>query len=160
MKKNKPTENPYVRLRNRAFSATPEQLGLSLKGGKTAVYGVVMDWDVGGGIATLVAFQTGDASMYFSGGGGLIGGGQHASVNKAAKIFVKKAQEYFEKTSKAEATPLPEKNCITFYLLTNKGKFAAQELLKNFDNSTSPWLELFEEGNNLINELRTTSEGK
>ncbi len=33
---------------------------------KTIVYGAVMDWDIGGAVATVVAFQTGDASLYIS----------------------------------------------------------------------------------------------
>jgi hypothetical protein len=43
-------------------------------------------------------------------------------------------------------------------MLTNKGTFSAQEQLKNFDNRTSAWLPLFEEGNKVITELRIVEE--
>lgn len=42
-------ENPFEALRNRAFSTTPQQLGLSLPADKIVVYGVIMDWGLGDG---------------------------------------------------------------------------------------------------------------
>ena len=153
-------DNRFQDLRNMALSVTPEQLQITLPTNQTKIYGVVMDWDLGEGIATFISFSTGDASMYLSSGGGLIGGGQHENVSLAAKAFIEKAQQYFDKTTKIDSTPLPDKNCVRFYFMTNKGKFSAQENLKNFDNNSSPWLPLFEEGNKVISELRLTQEIK
>ena len=93
-----------------------------------------------------------------SSGGGLIGGGHHENASVAAKTFVDKAQQYLDKTTKVDSTPLPDKNCVRFYFMTNKGKFTAQENLKNFDNNSSAWLPLFEEGNKVITELRLIQE--
>lgn len=93
-------ENAFEGLRNMAFTATPAQLGLSLTTDKTVVYGVVMDWEMGGATATTVSYQTGDASLYLSSGGGVIGGGQHQNVNSAAKQFVSLAQTFLDKTTK------------------------------------------------------------
>lgn len=146
-------QNRYQELRNIALSVTPQQLGLTLPD-QTKVFGVVMDWDLGEVIATLISFETGDASMYLSSGGGVIVGSGHENVINAVKTFVTKAQTFLDKTSKTETTPLPDKNCVRFYLLTNKGKFTAQEELKNIGNNTSFWLPLFEEGNKVIKELR------
>jgi hypothetical protein len=75
-------ENAFEGLRNMAFTATPEQLGLSLPADKTVVYGVIMDWEMGGATATTVSYQTGDASLYLSSGGGVIGGGWTTSKCK------------------------------------------------------------------------------
>jgi len=44
--------------------------------------------------------------------------------------------------------------------MTDRGKFTAQENLKNFDNNSSAWLPLFEEGNKVITELRLIQEKK
>lgn len=158
MKVHNVSENHYQDLRNMALRVTPEQLHLSLPADRTKVFGVIMDWDLGEGIATFVSFETGDASMYLSSGGGMIGGSGHENVVNAAKAFVARAQNYLEKASKVENTPLPDKNCVRFYMLTNKGTFSAQEQLKNFDNRTSAWLPLFEEGNKVITELRIVEE--
>ena len=153
-------DNRFLDLRNMAFAVTPEQLQITLPTDQIKIYGVIMDWDLGDGTATFISFSTGDASMYLSSGGGLIGGGQHENVSTAAKAFIDKAQQYLDKTTKIDSTPLPDKNCVKFYFMTNKGKFTAQENLKNFDNSSSPWLPLFEEGNKVISELRLIQEKK
>jgi len=153
-----PTENPFDGLRGMAFGVTPEQLGLSLSADSTLVYGVVMDMGMNGGTATIVSYKTGDASMYLSSGGGVIGGGQHPKVNSAAKLFVRMAQNYLDKSVKTDATPVPDKDDVIFYLLTNKGVYKGQIQLKKFEDSSSPWNGLFEEGNKVITELRLTGQ--
>jgi hypothetical protein len=117
-----------------------------------------MDWEMGGATASTVAYQTGDASLYLSSGGGVIGGGQHQNVNSASKQFVSLAQTFLDKTTKTETTPLPATDEVKFYLLTNQGIFVGKETMKNFENNSSAWLKLFEEGNNVLTELRKTSE--
>jgi len=151
-------ENAFDGLRNMAFSATPEQLKLSLPTDKTIVYGIIMDWGMNGATATIVSYQTGDASLYLSSGGGVIGGGQHENLSSAAKHFVSLGQSFLDKATKTEKTTLPETDVIKFYLLTNKGIFVGQEQMKNFENRSSTWLSLFEEANLLLTELRKTTE--
>lgn len=157
-KRNQTKDNAYEELRNMAFKTTPEQLNLSLPTEKMIVFGVVMDWEMGGATATTVAYLTGDASLYLSSGGGVIGGGQHQNVNSASKQFISLAQTFLDKTAKAEKTSLPKTNEIKFYFLTNKGVYVGQEQMKNFENNSSLWLKLFEEANNVLTELRKTSE--
>lgn len=151
-------ENAFEGLRNMAFNATPEQLEISLPPDKTIVYGVVMDWEMGGATATTVSYQTGDASLYLSSGGGFIGGGQHQNVNNAAKQFVSLAQTFLDKTAKTETTSLPLTDEVKFYLLTNNGIFVGQEHIRNFENNSSSLLNLFKEGNNVLTEIRKVSE--
>ena len=143
-----------------ALNVTPEQLQISLPADKTKVFGVLMDWDFGDRIATFVSFSNGEASMYLSTGGGVIGAGEYKNVSKVAKAFVEMAQKKFDKVTKIDSTPLPDKSCVRFYFMTNKGKFTAQEDLKNFNNKSSIWLPLFEEGNKLILELKSIQEKK
>ena len=151
-------DEAFEGLRNMAFSSTTEQLGLSFPTDKTIVYGVVMDWGINGVVATTVAYQTGDASFYLSSGGGVIGGGQNQNVNSAAKQFVKSAQAFLDLTNKTETTSLPEDDVIKFYFLTNNGIYAGQESMSNFKSNNSPWLQLFKDGNDVLTELRLTSE--
>ncbi|MBP5984332.1 MAG: hypothetical protein KA734_11435 [Fluviicola sp.] len=153
-----PKNNPYNDLRNMALGATAEQLQLKLSDDKTEIYGVVMDWDVGEGTATLVSFTTGDASLYLSSGGGFIGGGGHDNVLNAINCFINKSGSYLDRASKIETTILPDKNGLTFYFLTNKGKFKATEQMQNIESGKSQWLDLFEEANKLITEIRIVSE--
>jgi hypothetical protein len=159
VKKQELKENSYDGLRNMAFAVTVSQLGLTdLKA--SDIYGVIMDWDLGEGIMTLITYKTGDASMYLSTGGGVIGGGQHKNVNKASKQFIKLADKYLDKAVKTDLTTIPDKNCVRFYFLMTKGKYFAQEKMINFENKTSQWLDYFEEANKVITELRLTTEKK
>jgi len=150
-------ENAFEGLRNMAFSVTPQQLGLSLSTDETVVYGVIMDWEMGGATATTVSYQSGDASLYLSSGGGVIGGGQHQNVSSAAIQFVSVAQTFLDKTTETKTTPLPSTDEVKFYLLTNKGVFVGQEEMRSFEDNSSDWVKLFEEGNNVLGELRETS---
>ena len=59
--KSEEQENPFNDLRQMALSVTPERLGLA-SSDETKVFGIVMDWDLGNGIATVVAYETGDAN--------------------------------------------------------------------------------------------------
>jgi hypothetical protein len=151
-------DNPFEELRNIALNATADQLGLQITEDLTKVYGIVMDWDIGNGVVTTVSYETGDASMYLSSGGGVIGGGQHDNVRAVVGPYIKLGQGYLGKATKTETTPLPDKNCVRFYLLTNRGIYYAQEEMVNIENETSYWLPVFVEANKVLTELRLTSE--
>lgn len=151
-------ENNFESLRDKAFKVRPDQLGLVLPANQTVVYGVIMDWEMGNATATTVAYLSGDASLYLSSGGGVIGGGKHQSVNRAAKQFMAVAQDFIDETTKTETTILPSSDEVIFYLLTNKGIYRGKEQMKNFENNSSAWIKLFEEGNKVINELHQISQ--
>jgi len=151
-------QNTFNDLRAIAFGMSPKDLALSLPPDKTVVYGIIMDWGIDTSTVMVVSFQTGDASLYLSTGGGVIGGGQHQNVSNASKQFVDLGQGYLDKATKTETTALPHPDEVKFYLLTNKGTFVGQDLMKNFENSASPWLPLFEAGNKVLTELRLTTE--
>lgn len=151
-------ENNFTSLRDMAFKVTPDQLGFKLPVEQTVVYGLIMDWEMGNATASTVAYQSGDASLYLSSGGGVIGGGKHPNVNKAAKEFVSTAQTFLDQTTQTETTALPSADQVIFYLLTNKGTYLGKEQMENFENNTSPWIRLFEEGNKVLNELHQTSQ--
>ena len=68
---------------------------------------VLMDWNVGGSVATLVAFDDGTVSLYLSSGGGIIGAGAHANVARAAAPFREQAHAILSKLSPATTFPLP-----------------------------------------------------
>ncbi len=151
-------ENPFNGLRQMALDVTSEQLGIESTDDNTKAFGIVMDWDLGNGIATVSAFETGDASMYLSSGGGVIGGGQHENVRKAVFEYLKIGQKFLDKSTKTKETPLPEKNTVNFYFLTNKGKYVGKESIPNIEGENSDWIMLFEEANKVLTELRLTTE--
>jgi len=155
IKKTKVTENLYPELRNKALTITASELNLNSKENMASVFGVVMDWDIGEAIATVVAFNTGDVSLYISAGQIYIGGIGHENVRNAGLSFINESQSYLSLATMTNDTRLPDKGCVKFYLLTNKGKFAFQETVENLSNNNSKWSKLFDLGNNIITEYRT-----
>jgi len=152
------SENPFNGLRQMALDVTPEQLGIEKTNDKIKVFGIVMDWNLGEGIATVSAFETGDASMYLSSGGGVIGGGQHENVRKTVLEYIEIGKGYIQKTKKTKETPLPKKDMVNFYFLTSHGKYFGEESIANIENEKSEWIKLFEEANNVLTELRLTTD--
>ena len=153
-------DNPYSDLRNMALNATRQQLEIKDSPEDYKVFGIVMDWGVGDGTATLTAFLSGDASLYLSYGGGIIGGFAHEKVKQSALNFLRKAQEYLDMTSKTKSTLLPIKNEVKFYFLTDDGRFVATEEMQNIKNHSSKWYDLFIEANKVIKELRLLTTDK
>jgi hypothetical protein len=147
-------QNLFLRLRGQAFSVTPGQLNLVLDMAKTSVFGTVMDWNIGDVIMTVVAFQTGDASLYLSTGQVFIGGCTHENINRAALFFVNEAQKYLSMSTITYTNPLPDKGCVRFYLRTNKGDHTIQENIASLENRSSKCSRLFKLGHNLISEYR------
>jgi hypothetical protein len=149
-----PAENPYHDLRMLALNVTPEDLGLEFSEDVVHTYGVVMDWDRGGGVATLIAFQTGDASIYFSNGGGIMGGVQHPAVAESAKAFVADANIYLTEAEPAERAPLPDLMHIRYYFLTNAGVYSVQDVPPGTEEFGTIFEPFFAKANAVITELR------
>jgi hypothetical protein len=151
-------ENAFKDMRDMAFQVSPRDLGLSMQEDKTIIYGIIMDWGMPSATATIVSYQTGDASLYLSSGGGVIGGGKHENVSSAAKELVRLAQKFINDATITQTTPLPKEDSVKFYFLTNKGMYVGEEGIENLENRSSKWVELFEEGNKVLGEIRKTSE--
>jgi hypothetical protein len=158
-RKIRPKDNPYMALRGRMFELTPEEMGLVLSA-EERCYAIIMDMGLGDATATLVSIIDGNASMYLSTGGGIIGGYAHESVSKAATDFVSMGQDYFSRMNPVDSFPLPEGENVIFYILTNRGKYSIEEKLQKMENRSSEWAQLFYEGNKVITELRLTTEKK
>ena len=153
-----PKDNPYMGLRGQIFESTPEQIGLTTMTDERP-YAIVMDMGMGrDGTATLVSIIDGNASMYLSTGGGVIGGYAHETVRKSATDFVTMGQSYFSKMNPVDSFPLPKADNVIFYILTNKGKYSIEGEIQKIENENSDWQELFYEGNKVITELRLTTE--
>jgi hypothetical protein len=53
---------------------------------------VMMDLEVGGGVASVTSFADGTTSLYLSTGGGIIGTGTHPQANEESRAFVALAE--------------------------------------------------------------------
>lgn len=149
-------ENPYEGLREQALSVTSEMIGLKTTENdkNNTVYGVIIDWNTNTGIATIAAYKTGDASIYFSTGGGFIGGIGQPTVVDASKSLVEFSNKVLNSSALTKDISLPEKGNVKFFLLTNNGKFSHEETYSSLENSNSDWSSLFNYANNLITAYR------
>lgn len=77
----------------------------------------VMDVAVTNGVATLVAINDGSVSLYLSSGGGILGGGAHATVSAAAEGF-RTALGDGATLRPITSWPMPSGDQAVFYVVT------------------------------------------
>lgn len=146
-------DSPYAGLRSMALGTTAEALKLDGVG-PGECYGVVMDTGYERAVVTLACFLTGDASLYFSNGGGIIGSGQHASVAAAAKQFIQMAAKFVPQMQVTAESPTPAVGMTFFYALTPRARysFGAPEI--DFGNKRSILFPLFYAGQDVVTAIR------
>ena len=71
-------------------------------------------------VMTLVALADGTTSLYFSNGGGMIGGGQHSRVAAATKRLVEIASRSLDLLSAASDFPLPPPGVMQLIAVTRR----------------------------------------
>jgi hypothetical protein len=124
----------------------------------SSVWGVLMETGYPEAAATLVALGDGTASLYFSSGGGIIGGGPHPSVRAAALRLVGLAGSHLTKMSPVSEFPLPASGEVKFYVLTTNGVVAASAREEHLGAGGHPLSELFFAGHEVITGLREVSQ--
>lgn len=146
-------------LRQKMLTMTPAEAGAAPTLKCPRVYGILMDVPIGSGhAATVFANSLGDASLYTTGTFGIIGGGAHDAVRKAALAFVEAADGYYDKATPVTAFPYPAPEKVRFYLLTFKGVRMLEADLESLRRGASKSLDLFNLGNAVITELRVATE--
>ena len=113
----------YVELRTSALNRKPSELDLDVDPNSNQPYGVIMDWNVGQATSTLVSFATGDASLYYSTGGGWLGGIAIEKVNSASVQFVTTADGFVDKLNTVTTFPMPPVGYVRFYIITPQGVY-------------------------------------
>lgn len=145
----------YLGLRNLALQTSRTQIGLAPPSSVDEPWGVIMDWGMDAGTATVVAFSDGSASVYLSSGGGFIGGGQSGeAVRKAAKVMVTAAADFRRQTHATTVYPLPRNGEVFFYLLTDRGVFTASAPEAELRGGSHPLSRLGNAAQNVITQCR------
>jgi hypothetical protein len=116
----------YLALREVAFSTHSEDVEVQATPGAERAYGVIVEFWQGDQIVTVVAFASGDSSLYFSKGGGMIGGRLEPLVSSAAGSLVADAQIQLADVPLVKAYPTPDPGSVTVYVLTTAGLRGAQ----------------------------------
>jgi hypothetical protein len=145
-------------LRKTALTEFPKRMAENPAFKNESALGVLMETGYEKAVATLVAWIDGSASVYFSSGGGIIGGAGHAEVRIAAKRFAQFVGIHISEMSVCSDYPLPKVGQTTFYAISANGVFtitAPEQELGNGAHSFSP---LFHAGHYLLTRLRMTVE--
>lgn len=145
-------------LRNKVFNLNPSEIGLSKKSFGHPVWGMVMETGFPEGSFTLVAIADGTTSLYFSNGGGIIGGGEHEAVREVSGYYLTGAQHFYKKGNEVSKFPAPSNGEVKFYFLTYDGvrMYSAPE--EKLGNEKDELSNLFFAAHGVISELRKIEE--
>lgn len=152
----------YTELRNRILTLKPAEIGISPSPAVPHVWGVLMEMGHPQAVITLVSLADGTTSLYFSNGGGILGGGEHEPVAQASQAFVASTESYFPSMAPAPAfpLPLPAVGDVKFYVLTFEGIFTAEANEQELGNRQHVLSPLFYHGQAVITQIRLMQEQK
>jgi len=148
----------YEGLRTVALHVTPDDIGLKADPAQVVAYGVLMEMGREKAVVTLVSFISGDASLYFSTGGGIIGGVGHENVRTAASAFVRGSAQFIERMVPTDSFPTPPTGMTRFYVLTTKGIRTVEFRDDDLSNQRSDFTPLYVKGHEVIGQLRILME--
>jgi hypothetical protein len=145
-------------LRTMLLAAKPSDFGLAPTAELPRVWAALMEWHVKNGVVSLVAVAEGSTSLYFSTGGGILGGGEHEAVraeNRKLLAFIEKSLEMFVPVD----SPLPVlKDAVTFTVRTYDGIRGARDKEERITQQKSPLWPAFYLGQGVITALRVVTE--
>ncbi len=145
--------NPYQGLREQALKAADPGSG-------RRVYGALMDWPVGSGMATLFVLADGTASLYLTSGGGVIGGQAHLAVREAGLRFLDTLEPLLQLFQRDPASaPLPPADLTDLRALTTEGRMVGRAPTQLLGAGRSPLSPAFHAAQAVIAELRKVAEG-
>jgi hypothetical protein len=139
-------------LRRRALDMPP------LNGGESEEpYGLVTEFVQGQTVVTLAAFATGDASLYFSTGGGIIGGIGKRALAELARTTVESLAPLVAQLERSDATDPPQPGEFCFYVLTPGGRRICRVRASGTAPANGPEVKLIRLGGALLTKVRESS---
>ena len=141
-------------LRSMVLNLNPNDIGVTQEDFPQAVVALVMETGFPEGSFTLSVVADGSTSLYFSNGGGIIGGGEHENVREASGHLISAAQQFYQKAQKVILFPKPEAGMVIFYFITFDGVRSYSALEDDLGNEKDELSDLFFVAHNVITELR------
>ena len=153
-------ETIYKDLRRKALETPRSRLALPEGFPEDAPHGLLMEIGISGSVMTLACFATGDASVYYRTGGGMVGGIGHEAVRNVAKDFVSQAITVLPKMIQPNGFPLPGNDRVRFYALTAKGPYTIETDREALADPESELAPLYYTGQEVVAEMRLVQEQK
>lgn len=145
-------------LRDRILELTPDEIGITSASERGQVWGILMEMGYREGLATLLALADGTTSLYWGHGGGVIGAGEHESVQRASGAFLVAGETHRSKMDPVEEYPLPGVGRVRFYCRTSTDTLSGEAAEDDLARGTDPLSELFYAGHAVITEIRHLAE--
>lgn len=147
--------NNYSALRSQILNWKCPQAGSFTPDKPANPCAVVMDLAVTSGVATVVAVSDGSASIYYSSGGGSIGGGYaRPAIRDAALHAVSISSKFLDAMQPTDTFSLPESGGVIFYIVTARGVFMAKPSVEVLRTNRHPLSELGNAMQTIITEYR------
>jgi len=126
----------------------------------TRAIAVLIELGLPQAVVTLVSYDDGGASMYFSSGGGIIGAGElpHPEARAASLKLTAAAPSFVSLMTKTEKFPLPQINHTRFYIVTPKGVYTVEVRSDDLAANNSPLFPFYLLGDKLITQIRLIDE--
>ena len=158
-----PESDAFHGLRNRALTVTLLELGLA-PDPAAPIHGVIMETGYPEAVATLACLRDGTVSLYFSTGGGVIGGGQDGSVRAAClemlQITNRYAPDFLAACRQVSTFPLPRTGEVFFYLLVGDAVHLAKCREDALAAQRDPFSALFNNCQAVLSEVRKAEEDR
>lgn len=154
----KPPEEVFAGLRKEALETSPMNVGMAGQIQDDDPYGLLMEMSIANSVVTLACFGSGDASVFYQSGGGMVGGISHEPVRKAAKEFVAMGKGVLPRMKKTSDYPLPGPESVRFYVLTPKGAFTTETSRQSLGESQTALSTLFYSGQEVVSRMRQVQE--
>ena len=150
----------YVGLRKTMLDGPRTKFGLPPTSKPTEPWGVLMDWGMDQGTVTVVAASDGSASVYFSSGGGFIGGKGQEPIRRVAQKAVEIARKVNFHSAPTTTYPLPGQHGVFFYFLTDAGVFTVNSSEKEMQEQSGPLSDVGNAMQGVITQYRVWDSGK
>lgn len=145
-------------MRLKQLTIAPREVGQKPTPEFPRLCAVIMDWPIEAGTVTVVARNTGDASIYTTGNFGVIGGIGHEKVNTAAKACVTVADRHFKAATPTKDYPLPKTGRVRFYLVGYDGVRVIDADLESVEAGKDGCSDLFVAAQRVLTELRLVAQ--
>ncbi len=116
----------YLGLRNQILQLVPQEVGISPGQALPTVWGGLMEMRYPQAVVTLALLADGTTSLYFSNGGGMLGGGQILPVAHASQAWIAAAEMQYANMPQTQAFPVPLPGKVRFYILAYAGIYTAE----------------------------------
>lgn len=150
----------YSGLRHQALSVRRTEVGIADPPLEAPAWGILMETGYEPETVTLFALADGTTSLYFSNGGGMIGGHSHEPVRRANVHLMHEANQKLPLFKSCDAFPVPAPGRTIFYLLTDSGVLTAEANEDDLGYGRHVLSTLFHAGHEVITQLRLISEAE